>query len=776
MKWATAQDYNEAIQNSATSLSDPVLKAGEVMVNAMGLPIPYSGNFADVYQFKGGDGKLWAIKCFTRQIQGLQQRYTHIHDYLAEGKLPFTVGFEYQPEGIRIRGTWYPILKMEWVEGLPLNIFVRDNLDKPQYLQALVDMWGKLAARLRDANFAHADLQHGNVLLVPGSTLAKLGLKLIDYDGMWVPALAKSPSGEVGHPNYQHPLRKKEQLYNADVDRVPHLVIASALRAACVGGKALWDKFDNGDNMFFREADLQNPGKAQIFKTLWTLGDPVLRTLIGHLAMSVGQPLRKTPWLDDVLSAKGGPKLNSEEEKEVCELLGVEPPGVPTKPAINTDEASVFARLAADDDEEVAPAKPRNAAKSTARSEAEDDDEQESTSRASRKRGARTKEPAPKSKTPLFIGGGVLALAIIGGVLALTLGGKKTPPVDSRSETANSGFTHNSDPEKKDTPSEKEKTQSTRKETGKYPPGVAKEKDKYPPTKKEPAKSAIIGGEPETGLPDGTVGFLQPTPVVGVAGLPGTHAYFYVANDDPGLYLGVASGTNRPQLAVRHGAPITAVACSGDGTRVITGDKTGKVTVWAIELLKNPSRIVVKRIHNLGGGQSSIKAVAISADGGHAVSLDRSGQVCWWDSADGKQINAFPLDGAGSLAMLPDGKRMLFGAETHGAGIWDLEMGKKTSALMGHIGSCAAVCVSSDGKTGFTAGNSETIHIWNLENGQPRRVLELPKPGVSRWRFHRMIESWRRSERTVESCTGRFKPANPLRIRSGNKQSQRWRS
>ncbi len=191
---------------------------------------------------------------------------------------------------------------------------------------------------------------------MPGSSPSKLGLKLIDYDGMWVPALAKTPSGEVGHPNYQHPLRKKEQLYNADVDRVPHLVIAAALRATLVGGKAIWEKFDNGDNLLFREADLREPAKAPIFKTLWNLGDPVLRTLIGHLALSVGQPLRKTPWLDDILFEKAGPKLTPEKEQEVCELLGLEAPSKakktePTAPAV-AKEFNLFANLDADDSEE----------------------------------------------------------------------------------------------------------------------------------------------------------------------------------------------------------------------------------------------------------------------------------------------------------------------------------------------------------------------------------------------------------------------------------------
>src|SRR4249920_67718 len=100
MNWPTSQDYNEAIQNAATSMSDPNLKKGEVVLNAIGLPVPRSGNFADVYEFKTKDGKKWALKLFTRKVAGLQQRYQKIDEHLRKAKFKFTVGFEYLPEGI----------------------------------------------------------------------------------------------------------------------------------------------------------------------------------------------------------------------------------------------------------------------------------------------------------------------------------------------------------------------------------------------------------------------------------------------------------------------------------------------------------------------------------------------------------------------------------------------------------------------------------------------------------------------------------------------------
>src|SRR5262245_17685261 len=408
MNWPTSQDYNEAVQDPTTSFSDPDLKGGEVAVNAMGLPIPRSGNFADVYEFTGADGKKWALKCFTRKVPGLKERYARIDEHLAKARLPFTVGFQFLQQGVRIRGDWYPVLKMEWVEGFTLNDFVARNLGKPHHLHALTQMWAKLAGRLRDANMAHADLQHGNVLLVPGATPQKLGLKLIDYDGMWVPALAETHSGEVGHPNFQHPLRLKERLYNTDVDRFPHLVIAAGLRAALVGGQTLWRKYDNGDNLLFKESDLRDPAASPLFRELWSLGASVLHVLVGHIALSGSQPLRKTPWLDDVLLDANGPRLNKEQERQVCDRLGVSlaAPGGSTI-AAPTAVGAEFNAFEFFDDEP--PAR---------------------LDWPSPRPGRRA--PAGKSKLPLVLGGVLTVLVVVvGAVLAIAGGRKESPKTES---------------------------------------------------------------------------------------------------------------------------------------------------------------------------------------------------------------------------------------------------------------------------------------------------------------------------------------------------------
>src|SRR5262245_36168789 len=124
MAWPTPQDYQEAIQNPQVNLGDAELRAGRVALDALGLPRPISGNFASVYRVACGPN-TWAVRCFLHPVTDQQQRYAEISRQLRASRLPYTVGFAYLPEGVRVRGQWYPVLKMEWVQGTPLHEYVR---------------------------------------------------------------------------------------------------------------------------------------------------------------------------------------------------------------------------------------------------------------------------------------------------------------------------------------------------------------------------------------------------------------------------------------------------------------------------------------------------------------------------------------------------------------------------------------------------------------------------------------------------------------------------
>ena len=321
MAWPNPDDYYEAVQNPQTCFADPDLRTGQVFSNAQGLPLPWSGNFADVYRVDcARSQRTWAVKCFTREVVGLARRYAVIADWLKQVKLPFTVDFQYLEQGIRVHGRSYPVLKMDWVKGQTLNEFVREQLDKPHILDAVGKLWVKLSRRLREARLAHADIQHGNVLLVPVAQANSVHLKLIDYDGMFVPALANNKSGELGHPAYQHPQRLRAGIYSAEVDRFPHLVIYTALQCLKVAGSDLW-QYDNGDNLLFRVDDFDNPGKSAIFHALWELKDHVAHRLVGHLILATQAPLDGVPLLHDLANNGSVAPLTVAQEKQVDALL-----------------------------------------------------------------------------------------------------------------------------------------------------------------------------------------------------------------------------------------------------------------------------------------------------------------------------------------------------------------------------------------------------------------------------------------------------------------------
>jgi serine/threonine protein kinase len=322
MPCAQTTEYNAAIQNLRNSVSDDELRQGEPALNALGVPMPYSGGFADVYKVHCPQtGNTWAVKCFTREVTGQRERYREISAHLDQVKLPFTVDFQYVEPGIRAGGQWYPFLKMRWVEGFNLNQFVSDYLDKPKTLKLLLPLWVKLARLLRQNEVAHADLQHGNVLLVPAGEKG-LSLKLIDYDGMYVPSLARTRSGELGHPCFQHPQRLREGTYSLEVDRFSHLAIYCAIQCLIAGRRPLWKRFDSGDNLLFREADFRNPGASAVFQELWTLRDPDPRSLVGHLALATQRPLGEVPLLDDLVREGRVQTLSRAEEGRVRQVLG----------------------------------------------------------------------------------------------------------------------------------------------------------------------------------------------------------------------------------------------------------------------------------------------------------------------------------------------------------------------------------------------------------------------------------------------------------------------
>lgn len=296
MKWPNHADYAEAIQHPGLCFQRPELQAGTVATTPLGLPRALSGNFASVYEITSG-GVSHAVRCFVRQVTNQQDRYAALARHLAQCELSCMVPFEFIERGIHVQDRWFPIVKMDWVRGVPLHDYVEQQLATPEQLAWLAADWRALVAELKRHRIAHGDLQHGNVLVTPEGEL-----RLVDYDGMYVPLFARERSPELGHANFQHP-RRSADFYDERLDHFPELLIYLSLRALAAE-PALWDQFFNGDNLIVTAVDLRVPESSLLWPRLIQSPDEDVRRLTVLLADYLRMSPVEVPGLEVILNER----------------------------------------------------------------------------------------------------------------------------------------------------------------------------------------------------------------------------------------------------------------------------------------------------------------------------------------------------------------------------------------------------------------------------------------------------------------------------------------
>jgi hypothetical protein len=260
MSWPTPQDFVEAIQNPQYAFADIELASGVPEVNPLGLPKVISGQFACVFKVVSS-GRVWAVRCFVRDFQDNKQRYEALSKALSGAALDFTVPFHFLEKGMRIRGNWYPVIKMEWLQGRLLGDFIFDNSKSPVVLDSVANQIAKIHSALKQHKIAHGDLQHGNAIVRDGNVI------LIDYDGMFVPRLKGMSSHEIGHRNYQHPKRRPED-FDEKLDVFSVWVIFVSLKILSID-PSLWKRLQCGDDcIIFKAADFNAPYSSRAFDVL----------------------------------------------------------------------------------------------------------------------------------------------------------------------------------------------------------------------------------------------------------------------------------------------------------------------------------------------------------------------------------------------------------------------------------------------------------------------------------------------------------------------------
>ncbi len=306
MDWPTPQDYNEAMQAPWLSLNDRALKSGKPALDVLGLPRPMSGAFASVYRLEC-EGRSYAVKLFLRKVIDQQQRYAELSNSINSKELLYTVGFQYQPDGVNIRGINYPILKMEWVEGENLDQYVANHISEARALSILLHQFRKMVNKLQSSGVAHGDLQHGNILVRESE------MKLVDYDGMYVSKLKGLHSNELGHPNFQHPARRAAH-FGPYLDNFSAWVIQTSLLCLSVD-PTLWDKLQGGDDcLLFRRKDFELQQSSETFRLLESHESEQIRANAKLLRYMLMYPPEQVPLLNEnIVSVQNLPAIRPTE-------------------------------------------------------------------------------------------------------------------------------------------------------------------------------------------------------------------------------------------------------------------------------------------------------------------------------------------------------------------------------------------------------------------------------------------------------------------------------
>ncbi len=271
-QWPSGQDYEQSFQTLKLNLSPSIGKTdGWEAVRNPKNPSWYvhaSGNYGSIYKISTGDGKFFALKCFTKKSLSINQRYSSISSYL--NSLPngpeCLTHFVYYPEGIKTRkvnGVYFPMLKMEWIDGTTLNQFISAHINEPRLLKTTGNRIVEAAIALQAAGIAHGDLSGDNIIID-----GRGKIRFVDYDGMFIPVFRGEKATELGHADFQHP-KRNSQTYSEKLDAFSVLVIQLAMQALAVKPE-LWKKFnaDDPDCLILRKPDYLKPSESAVVTEL----------------------------------------------------------------------------------------------------------------------------------------------------------------------------------------------------------------------------------------------------------------------------------------------------------------------------------------------------------------------------------------------------------------------------------------------------------------------------------------------------------------------------
>ncbi len=165
---------------------------------------------------------------------------------------------------------------------------------------------------------------------------------------------------------------------------------------------------------------------------------------------------------------------------------------------------------------------------------------------------------------------------------------------------------------------------------------------------------------------------------------------------------------------IQTGSPVTALALSDDGTRVVSGGADGAVRAWD----SGGSPVGVP----MNGHTGKVLSVAVNERGDRVVSGGTDGTVRVWKVATGREVaptiripNGFQVQ---AVAFSPDGSLVASGSDDNLVRLWKADTGEFVREFQGNLGEVTSIAFNDDG-TRLVAGGLDTMsHLFDTASGQ----------------------------------------------------------
>ena len=287
MQYPLISEYIDAIRSAEDNFDK--LSSLRPVLDSNGNPVMSVGNFAVVFKMKDVfNDRLFAVKCFIKEQEQRSEYYRLISEELNYVSSPYLLHVRYLERELFVccescDEEEFPVLVMEWVEGQPLDAYLKQHIDDTYDLQMLAYRFCKMGAWLLSQPFAHGDLKPDNILVREDGALV-----LVDYDGMYVSTMEGREACELGSPDFRHPLRDKES-FDEHIDDFSIATIALSLKSIALSPQ-LYHQYGAADRLLFSANDYHDIGQSPALKAITALSsDSELSILLGVFLLSLAK-------------------------------------------------------------------------------------------------------------------------------------------------------------------------------------------------------------------------------------------------------------------------------------------------------------------------------------------------------------------------------------------------------------------------------------------------------------------------------------------------------